>query len=33
MAEFPHINATYLKKKNNLKFFLAFDMRVLHHTN
>lgn len=32
MAEVPHIGATYLKKKN-LKFFLTFDMRVLHHTN
>lgn len=32
MAEFPHINATYLKKKK-WKFFFAFDMRVLHHRN
>lgn len=32
MAEFLHINATYLKKEN-LKLFLAFDMRILHHMN
>lgn len=32
MAEF-HISIQLTLKKKNLKFFLAFDMRVLHHTD
>lgn len=31
-TESPHISTTYLNN-SNLKIFLAFDMRILHHTN